>query len=956
MSQTAPQNIVSPLLQMEQQTVVDLRKTLRAFGDANAVGKMKKAQLIVEIRRRRAVQQIETDARRQAPVRRRRNIPPLARNVFRRELQARFAEREQRPLMMTVRVLRTSRRETDRSQFKNIRIPVVEGDLDVFVAWILDYQVSSTIGKKSGRFRFTGPASELRTRVDEVMAEFLDPFGEPYTILGVDVQLTAIRTNQAVPFTYTQSRMLARNPIDLSVNIFSNTIRIVPTDENCVKSYLRTLFPNISKLKKDPIGSLGNASGVSTDEIREFCEYYHIHMVAFSIDKKPIATNIPKHNDKKHSGLYFVSYQNHMYPINNRCLEQRREPINSIHLHSTALFDKFHEVVQSGILPNAIRLENNEISSFKHDDTLFFTNPEYDDCSTVLSQFGLESKLKPSTRYTNVLYEIEKAYSSTNLNSFFPVHHTKLPFWYNKEDVDTTRELETIDKNRAYSSILKNLPNLLTVDYRTTELLTFPFRLTENALYVATPEVPNILMPKQDIYCGRHLMYCQGKISFTLQEKLPCVEHKNIYSTLIPDLYDLCDPDIAKKIVVRTIGTFQTEVSVKEGVVAYIVSAEEQNPAYETLSVGPHTLELHKNKFVNAVSNRKPIAIQVKDQMSVLLYEKMLELKLCPNDIVQINTDSITFYKKSLRLTSQKNMDGWKLSSYSTKRGSVFENEFPFTTMKVVSSNQNRLITGYAGNGKTHYIQNNMDLIKSIILSSKHSALTQHRAKGLNAQVIQLYQFKNSVPDEDHIIVEEIGILDKQQWDILYKCFLLGKTLTCLGDYEQLLPVNETNTFSSKQFLSMMFSTQTRLETNYRNTFTPEYYRSLIDSKDQTYLMEQLLKHSTAKPEDAEVIICYRNTIVDKYNQYMMELLGNPEVYPMLCKTNELRDKDIYNGFILPSNEINKRDKLNFKPAFARTLYNLQGDQVKSYYLAPEDVHWFTQPRSAYTLISRLQQ
>jgi hypothetical protein len=856
--------------------------------------------------------------------------------------------------MMTARVLRTQK--TGNRQFTNVRIPVVEGELDVFVSWTLDYQISSTIGKKAGAFRYKGPASGLRTRIDQVIGEYLDPFAEPYTILNVLVELTNIRTNLAVPFTYTQSRMMSQTPLDLSVNIFSNTILIVPTNENCVKSFLRTQYPKISQQKKDPIGSLGNASGVSTDEVREFCIKYHIRMIAYNINREVIANYEPEHNDKKYAGLYFVSYQNHMYPIKNKYLEQTKEPVKSTHLHSTDLYNKFHEVVQSGILPNAIRLENNEIASFKHDGTLFFANPEYEDCSKVLSQFGLQSKLTPNTRYVRVLCDIEKAYTATSLDSFFPLHHTKLPFWYNKEDVDQTRETETIDKNKAYSSILKDLPNLLSVDYRTTELLTFPFRLTENALYIATPDVPNILMPKQDIYSGAHLLYCTGKINFTLQEKLPCVEHKNIYNAIITDLYDLCDPDVAKKIVVRTIGMFQTEASVKEGVVANIVLEGEQNPENETLCVGQYLLELHSKKFVSNISNRKPIAIQVKDRMSVLLYEKMLELKLCPNDIVQINTDSITFYKKSLRLTSQKGLEGWKLSSYTTKKGSVFENEVPFPTMKVVVPNDNTIITGYAGNGKTYHIQNNMDLTDSVILSSKHSALTQHRDKNLNAQVIQYYQFNKSVPDEHHIIVEEIGILDRQQWDILYKCFLLGKKLTCLGDYEQLLPVNENNTFSSKQFLTMMFSTQTRLETNYRNTFPPEYYRSLIDSRDPKYLLEELLKHSTKRPEEAEVIIAYRNVIVDKYNDYMMEFLGNPEVYPMLCKTNELRDKDIYNGFILPSNEIDEKDKANFKPAFARTLYNLQGDQVKSYYLAPEDIHWFTQPRSAYTLISRLQQ
>jgi hypothetical protein len=45
----------------------------------------------------------------------------------------------------------------------------------------------------------------------------------------------------------------------------------------------------------------------------------------------------------------------------------------------------------------------------------------------------------------------------------------------------------------------------------------------------------------------------------------------------------------------------------------------------------------------------------------------------------------------------------------------------------------------------------------------------------------------------------------------------------------------------------------------------------------------------------------------------------------------------------------------HWKLAYARTLYNIQGDDTASFYMAPEDIKWFTNPRMAYTLISRLR-
>jgi len=45
---------------------------------------------------------------------------------------------------------------------------------------------------------------------------------------------------------------------------------------------------------------------------------------------------------------------------------------------------------------------------------------------------------------------------------------------------------------------------------------------------------------------------------------------------------------------------------------------------------------------------------------------------------------------------------------------------------------------------------------------------------------------------------------------------------------------------------------------------------------------------------------------------------------------------------------------LFFKPAYARTLYGVQGKGINSYYVAPEDL-WFFEPRMSYTCVSRLK-
>ena len=216
-------------------------------------------------------------------------------------------------------------------------------------------------------------------------------------------------------------------------------------------------------------------------------------------------------------------------------------------------------------------------------------------------------------------------------------------------------------------------------------------------------------------------------------------------------------------------------------------------------------------------------------------------------------------------------------------------------------------------------------------------------------------------PKEQQIIIVECGILTRDHWDYLHKCILLGKKLTLFGDFNQLLPVNEIHTFNRPLYINMVFSTQTQKLDNYRNNFTQEYYDSLINSTDENYLKQEILKYSTKKPEDADVIIDYTNNMVDKYNKYMLDYhkkqITDADV-PVMCITNEFRNKGMYNNFLFKSQEIDPEiltDEKYFRPAYARTLYNMQGDDCKSYYIAPEDISWFLNPRMAYTLISRLK-
>jgi len=825
-----------------------------------------------------------------------------------------------------------------------------------FISARIKIQLSNDEREHTFNFEYQG--NNLQDEIDRRIQQYFNI--EFYTLLDSRI---IIRNNNSVrQYEQGNIRMRQQEPLNLSINLFNNVIKIKPSTENCVKTYLRNKFPLISNQKKDPIGKLGNIDGVTTNELVEFCNRYKIRMIAYDINKNVIAQHHPLTPSSKFPSLIFLSYNNHIYPIKNKILEERpKNIIKQTLCTQQEINDKFKELINNSILPADIKLYNDEPSSFIHENTLYFVNDDYKECLQVLKLYGLEDQITPYIRFTNVLDIIESLYTQTKTSqylSFFPIDFQKSAFIYNKK-IDDTREIETHDKNKCYASALKNLPHLLTTDYRTNPIEK-PTEIIDNALYVASPKFPNILMPKQDIYAGEHIKFCEDKFEFTITEQIKCKKHSNIYKHIIQDLYEKVPEDIFKKITTRTIGSYQKAPTVSISNDAILVTEDERNPNHELIrSVGDYTLQRSNEQTVKNLYNRRPIAIQIKDYVARLIYNRMADLNLTAEGIVQINTDSITFYKTSSTSNlNPKDLDGWKLSNYRESTANIFDRTHPVITMKQRQSNNNTLILGYAGNGKSYRIKHSLYQKDAIVLSSKHSALTQHRQDNLNSQVLQYYNFKNIIPTEQVWIVEECGILDKQMWDLLFKGFLLKKTLIVLGDFNQLLPVNEASPYNSPDFLNWLFRNQEVMNTNWRNHFTTQYYDALIHSKDQEFLKQELLKHSTKTPWEAEVIIAYRNSTVDTYNKLMLKRLNktitDPDV-PMICIDNELRDKEIFNQYQFKSQDIDPEDLKHFKPAYARTIYNLQGDQVKSYYIAQEDIDFICKCREAYTIISRLK-
>ena len=209
-----------------------------------------------------------------------------------------------------------------------------------------------------------------------------------------------------------------------------------------------------------------------------------------------------------------------------------------------------------------------------------------------------------------------------------------------------------------------------------------------------------------------------------------------------------------------------------------------------------------------------------------------------------------------------------------------------------------------------------------------------------------------------------VGVSDLE---IILKCLLLNKRVYAFGDYKQLKPVGINKTLNTENF-KRLFKIRKTFETNYRNHFTKGYYDDIIEGEVSPW--SQVYKHS----EDwrfAEYIICYTNRQVANYNKKKMEYLGmdlETNGCRVICKSNDLdglMNNQIYtveyyddedDEYVLNDGTYvdGKTFRKCFRPAYALTLYCIQGDSIESYHYAKEDNKYINH-RSAYTLVSRLK-
>jgi len=605
-----------------------------------------------------------------------------------------------------------------------------------------------------------------------------------------------------------------------------------------------------------------------------------------------------------------------------------------------------------------------------------------------------------------------------------------------KDLEDVLKKTVAIDYTKFYSNMLRRLQHLIKCDYMTAIITPIndymeASRLNPHYLYNVEPDEYNFYLETTTTCTGDYLMKCSEMgIKYKVIDMIQTTIINNFYSRMIDSLLNHVNdiPEI-KSVINRMIGYFNKNMEVKKNSDIVKISSK-QDVECET-SAQLYTkydddiyLKFKISDNARYMTTNKIIRLQIMEQARLTLGAQLTKLKqydINDDDIIRVHIDEITFYDKNNKLDEilkdsedyETKNSGWRQTPLSDDINVYISKEIincsmdtnndnkniPSPTLKSIVSapsqlnfntyncninKDNVLFLKYAGNGKSTLIKNNiipsiLNKNKSyIILTPTHNSLKTYKKEKMNCGVIQKYKYNNNVINEDYIIIDEFGMLNRGEHLFLLKNALIGKKIICLGDFKQLLPIGCNKPLNESHYLNFLFGKIDTQFTNYRNNHTKEYYDSILNG-DYNYIMREMMQLYKCQFYESEIILCRTNKECDLYNRLMLRYLNltfdmkNKRVSKgckIICNTNKLNIFDIYNNYEF--NVIESDDKTftiyndayelkldnnklkYFSPSYAITFFKAQGQDYTTgkIYISPESLLKLS-PIEAYLLISR---
>lgn len=793
--------------------------------------------------------------------------------------------------------------------------------------------------------------------------------------------------------------------------------------DSCVVNYVSKVLPglrsDIKKLAEDPI------------TLRDFEDFLEENKVDYNVYNVLGELTGQTSFENPNGRLNMIVYNNHVYPIAGSRPTESRPRVQKVKVVRDIL-GRLTRLLEAGVVPKKINVANSTsvktvtdvpVRSFVHKNTKYICNPEYRKCEAILASFNIDTNKYMSDDITigDIPSIYMKHHNMANPLSFLPnsqAYKSPACLWKTSRRI-RTKDVVTIDKNKCYSYILENISYAYVFDYRCDTIIDLKVdgegvdldTYSLGKMYMASPAKWSILMPCTKLYTGEYLAKCKARgFKFTVTEELHAHQVFNPYRGTVKAMRKAIDDGLLTwdefKITINIlIGKMEMACRRKctkrfSGV--FDNEAAEYQASFKTRISPEYQLGFETETSWSNARNRFPLSLQIKDEARMLIYDKIVELGLADEDIVQINTDSISYYGTLPDGLDSNDFNGWKSSKFTELSVNPCVMDTPVTVLPSIDQPSTLpslipriLHIKYAGAGKTYdIIENLVPRIEAegksyIVLTPTHKTLEEYVRKGVNATVIQTFVYSGDIPEEDYVIVDEIGFVGAECHDVLYKIALAGKHLECYGDFNQLPPPDSNGiTYGQRHYLEYLFTNIDTEFVNMRNGFTTDYYDKLINSRDINWLTRQVNKYSTRSYVEAEKIVCYCHTTRKLYNDRMMEYLGFESIYEIGCRimvTNNslLEEYGICNrmefeivklhatddGKVPADTNITVRNmqtgitykvlmrdfvRGGIEPAYAINVHQLQGSTIDSYYWASRDNMYLT-ARAAYVIISRLR-
>jgi len=600
-----------------------------------------------------------------------------------------------------------------------------------------------------------------------------------------------------------------------------------------------------------------NVNGYTIKNIELFCHNTNKTLIVLHNGKIIIYNQVLKCEDP----LVIEVKNNHLYPITDN------KKIRSItHIGKS---NSFHQEEQSKPIYKEIEYIKTEGNPFDYIlDTMIKLNIQtYNQKLTItnghLHNFHIGNKLYSTSPYNEDIEKFCKIkdihYQGQPALSFLPPFLEKLPSSFMNNDIqnalllpgvkhrthygqfnesDPNDKIISADINKCYRFIMENpMDNFMTVDFNS-QIEKSQFTNEFGLYYVKTTDMS--ILHGSNWYSNNILkMAVDNNVEFkTLYFIKGIRQDKTILKKIIDEIKEIFSADITKTLINSISGYLgKTESS------SYSLEVDSDiNRVWESIpkNVNEFFFQEHNKLYLFGkktskvlLQNNLPMYIQILDWANMLLSKYILELGGFDN-LLYRKTDAFIMKDVGIEPNFNDDIGGYKENQlplfmkinesrsveykYDPLTWAIkdIKNSDDFEKINKHLQKKSLMISARAGTGKSFIINKVNSCNNCVKLAFTNKAAlniggeTIHKFLGIDSNNKCSFIFVlNKLKNVDIIIIDEISMIDKFLWKILYEIkYMTGIRFLLCGDYRQLPPVeDETDYFnhSSIMFIADCF-------------------------------------------------------------------------------------------------------------------------------------------------------